>query len=85
MEFKIFNGNFLNKLNQNLIMNNLLSVLLTNYSSGPEAIVVGLLQGLLIWGVVALFRGAKKTINGKKFEEVKEDKNKNKTDNSGIK
>lgn len=51
-------------------MGNLISILLTQYKSGGEAIVVGLLQGLVIWGVVALFRGAKKAVNGKKFEEV---------------
>ncbi len=51
-------------------MDNLITILLTHYKSGGEAIVVGLLQGLVIWGAVALFRGAKKTMTRKKFEEV---------------
>jgi hypothetical protein len=54
-------------------MGNLITILLTQYKSGGEAIVVGLLQGLVIWGAVALFRGARKAVNGKKFEEVKGD------------
>ena len=54
-------------------MTHIISILLTNYKSGGEAIVVGILQGLVLWGVVALFRGTKKAINGKKFEEVKDD------------
>lgn len=57
-------------------MGNLITILLTQYKSGGEAILVGLCQGLLIWGVVALYRGAKKAINGKKFEEVKSDSEK---------
>ncbi len=46
------------------------TILLTQYKSGGEAIFVGLCQGLLIWGIVALFRSAKKAVKGKKFEEV---------------
>ncbi len=57
------------------------SILLTQYKSGGEAILVGLLQGLLIWGVVSLFRGAKKVVKGKDFEEIKE----NSTENSSSK
>ena len=66
-------------------MKNLISILLTNYKSGPEAILVGALQGLIIWGAISLFRGAKKAVNGKKFEEVKENKPGNKSDNSEVK
>ena len=51
-------------------MDNLTTILLTQYKSGGEAIVVGILQGLIIWGGIVLFRGAKKAVNGKKFEEV---------------
>ena len=54
-------------------MSNLITILITNYKSGGEAIFVGLLQGLVLWGAIAIFRGTKKAINGKKFEEVKED------------
>ncbi len=54
-------------------MNHLITILLTQYKSGGEAILVGLLQGLVIWGVVSLFRGAKKSVSGKKFEEIKKD------------
>lgn len=65
-------------------MDHLTTILLTQYKSGGEAILVGLLQGLVIWGVVSLFRGAKKAVNGKKFEEVKNDAEK-KPDNSETK
>lgn len=65
-------------------MNHLTTILLTQYKSGGEAILVGLLQGLVIWGVVSLFRGAKKAVNGKKFEEVKNDAEK-KPDNPETK
>jgi hypothetical protein len=57
-------------------MTHIFSILLTNYKSGGEAIVVGILQGLVLWGVVALFRGARKAVNGRKFEEVKGDSEK---------
>jgi hypothetical protein len=57
-------------------MTYIFSILLTNYKSGGEAIVVGILQGLVLWGVVALFRGARKAVNGRKFEEVKADSEK---------
>lgn len=65
-------------------MNHLTTILLTQYKSVGEAILVGLLQGLVIWGVVSLFRGAKKAVNGKKFEEVKNDAEK-KPDNPETK
>lgn len=65
-------------------MDHLTTILLTQYKSGGEAILVGLLQGLVIWGVVSLFRGAKKAVNGKKFEEVKNDAEK-KSDNPETK
>lgn len=65
-------------------MDHLTTILLTQYKSGGEAILVGLLQGLVICGVVSLFRGAKKAVNGKKFEEVKNDAEK-KSDNPETK
>ncbi|MHA8085284.1 hypothetical protein [Aquirufa antheringensis] len=65
-------------------MDHLTTILLTQYKSGGEAILVGLLQGLVIWGAVSLFRGAKKAVNGKKFEEVKNDVEK-KSDNPETK
>lgn len=58
-------------------MNFLESILLARYSSGGEAIVVGLCQGLLIWGIVSLFRGVKKAVKRKDFEEIKENSSEN--------
>jgi hypothetical protein len=57
-------------------MNILSTILLTSYKSGGEAIVVGLLQGLLIWGGITIYRSIKKTAQGKKFDEVKEEEKK---------
>lgn len=38
--------------------------------SGPERMLAGILGWLLIIGIVALFKGAKKAVKGKPFEEV---------------
>ncbi len=61
------------------------SIILTHYKSGGEAILVGLLQGLLIWGVVSLFRGAKKVVKGKEFEEIKNNTSENNSDKTTTK
>ena len=58
-------------------MNILNTILLTQYKSGGEAIVVGLLQGLLIWGGFALIRSIKKGMKRKDFEEVDKKKTEN--------
>lgn len=46
-------------------------ILLTNYSSGGEAMFVGLLQGLLIFGVIAIWSAIRK--KKKKFEDTDND------------
>lgn len=37
--------------------------------SGPERILAGILGWVLIIGIIALFKGAKKAVKGKTFEE----------------
>ena len=37
--------------------------------SGPERILAGILGWVLIIGIIAVFKGAKKAVKGKTFEE----------------
>jgi len=46
----------------------MLSIILRS-ESGPERILIGILSSLLFYGIIALFRGAKKAVKGKTFEE----------------
>jgi hypothetical protein len=61
------------------------SILLTQYKSGGEAILIGLCQGLLIWGIVSLYRGVKKAAKRKDFEEIKENSSENNSVNKTAK
>jgi hypothetical protein len=37
--------------------------------SGPERMLIGILSWVFLVGIIALFKGAKKAVKGKKFEE----------------